>query len=118
MYHTRIKTFCSHPVSVPEGGHFLFISNNRTKSASYNVICEINMARLRFPGRPGCRFDRLGVRYGADEARNANDPLTLFVANIHRGLRAFRELVGDSDEVNPNFFTASSQDGRHRSFLR
>ncbi|XP_061183956.1 histone-lysine N-methyltransferase 2A-like [Saccostrea echinata] len=56
------------------------------------------MARLRFPGRPGCRFDRLGVRYGADEARNTNDPLTLFVANIHRGLRLFRELVGDSDE--------------------
>lgn len=82
------------------------------------TLCEINMARLRFPGRPGCRFDRLGVRYGADEARNANDPLTLFVANIHRGLRAFRELVGDSDEVIPNFFTASSQDGRHRSFLR
>lgn len=112
----EFKTLCYHTVSVAEGGHFLFISNNRTNSASY--ICEINMARLRFPGRPGCRFDRLGVRYGADEARNANDPLTLFVANIHRGLRAFRELVGDSDEVIPNFFTASSQDGRHRSFLR
>lgn len=75
------------------------------------------MARLRFPGRPGCRFDRLGVHYGADEARNVNDPLTLFVANIHRGLRMFRELVGDSDEVIPNFSCASTQNGRHRSYL-
>lgn len=58
------------------------------------------MARLRFPGRPGCRFDRLGIRYGAEEARNINDPTLIIVANIHKGLRLFRELVGESDEVN------------------
>ncbi|CAC5423844.1 unnamed protein product [Mytilus coruscus] len=56
------------------------------------------MARLRFPGRPGCRFGRLGVRYGADEADNFQDPVLAWVANIHRGLRQFRELCGESDE--------------------
>ncbi|XP_060073553.1 uncharacterized protein LOC132553337 [Ylistrum balloti] len=56
------------------------------------------MARLRFPGRPGCRFDRMGVRYGADEAKNVNDPTLVLVASIHRGLRLFRELFGESDE--------------------
>ncbi|KAK6172193.1 hypothetical protein SNE40_015908 [Patella caerulea] len=56
------------------------------------------MARLRFPGRPGYRFDRLGIRYGLDDARNAKDPTLAIVANIHRGLRYFRELCGESDE--------------------
>ncbi|XP_033758364.1 uncharacterized protein LOC117340710 [Pecten maximus] len=56
------------------------------------------MARLRFPGRPGCRFDRMGVRYGADDAKNVNDPTLVLVASIHRGLRLFRELFGESDE--------------------
>ncbi|KAK3581005.1 hypothetical protein CHS0354_013899 [Potamilus streckersoni] len=56
------------------------------------------MARLRFPGRPGYRFDRLGIRYGADEAKNVSDPALTIVANIHRGLRAFREIFGESDE--------------------
>ncbi|KAL3885750.1 hypothetical protein ACJMK2_025792 [Sinanodonta woodiana] len=56
------------------------------------------MARLRFPGRPGYRFDRLGIRYGADDAKNVSDPALTIVANIHRGLRAFRELFGESDE--------------------
>ena len=58
------------------------------------------MARLRFPGRPGLRFDRHGVRYGADEARNVQDPSLAFVASIHRGLLTFKELIGESDEVN------------------
>jgi len=57
------------------------------------------MARLRFPGRPGCRFGRLGIRYGADEADNYQNPMLAWVANIHRGLRQFRELCGESDEV-------------------
>ncbi|KAL5019594.1 hypothetical protein ScPMuIL_002486 [Solemya velum] len=56
------------------------------------------MARLRFPGRPGYRFDRLGIRYGADDAKNVTDPTLAIVANIHRGLRLFRELYGESDE--------------------
>ena len=57
------------------------------------------MARLRFPGRPGYRFDRLGMRYGGDEGRTASDATLVLVANIHRGLRCFREIFGDSDEV-------------------
>lgn len=59
------------------------------------------MARLRFPGRPGYRFDRIGVRYGADEATKTTDPTLAIVASIHHGLRRFRDLFGDSDEVNP-----------------
>ena len=58
------------------------------------------MARLRFPGRPGYRFDRLGVRYGVDEGQRGLDPTTRLIANIHRGLRFFREHFGESDEVN------------------
>ena len=57
------------------------------------------MARLRFPGRPGLRFDRLGIRYGAEEASKRLDPSTQLIANIHRGLRCFREYFGESDEV-------------------
>ncbi|GFR74705.1 histone-lysine N-methyltransferase [Elysia marginata] len=56
------------------------------------------MARLRFPGRPGYRFDRIGVRYGADEARQTTDPSLAVVASIHKGLQRFRDLFGDSDE--------------------
>lgn len=61
---------------------------------------QTKMARLRFPGRPGLRFDRLGVRYGAEEAKNRLDTSTELIANIHRGLRCFREYFGESDEVN------------------
>ena len=57
------------------------------------------MARLRFPGRPGHRFARLGVRYGVDEPQKTLDPSTRFIANIHRSLRNFREVFGESDEV-------------------
>ncbi|XP_041373736.1 uncharacterized protein LOC121386787 isoform X2 [Gigantopelta aegis] len=56
------------------------------------------MARLRFPGRPGYRFDRHGVRYGADEVKHTKDPSLAIVAYIHQGLRQFRELFGESDE--------------------
>ena len=67
------------------------------------------MARLRFPGRPGLRFDRLGVRYGAEEASKRLDASTELIANIHRGLRYFREYFGDSDEVNTDLiFTSPS----------
>lgn len=72
------------------------------------------MARLRFPGRPGYRFDRLGIRYGSDDAKNATDPTLAIVANIHRGLRLFRELYGESDEVNVYKSTLPEQNGRHR----
>ncbi len=69
------------------------------------------MARLRFPGRPGYRFDRLGVRYGSDEARNVNDPSLAIVAYIHYGLRQFRELFGESDEVMCAKFHLPCKDG-------
>lgn len=69
------------------------------------------MARLRFPGRPGYRFDRLGVKYGADEARNVNDPSLAIVAYIHHGLRQFRELFGESDEVIHPISHLPGQDG-------
>ena len=57
------------------------------------------MARLRFPGRPGCRFDRFGIYYGKDEHYKGDDITTQIISNIHRGLRCFKELFGDSDEV-------------------
>ena len=57
------------------------------------------MARLRFPGRPGHRFGRLGVRYGTDETQNNGDPTIRLIANIHRGLKIFRATFGESDEV-------------------
>lgn len=75
------------------------------------------MARLRFPGRPGYRFDRLGVRYGADEAKNITDPTLVIVANIHRGLRHFRELFGESDEVISRPYLRYVQNGGHRGIF-
>ena len=62
------------------------------------------MARLRFPGRPGYRFDRLGIRYGVDQPKRGLDPTTELIANIHRGLQYFHELFGESDEVKANPF--------------
>ena len=58
------------------------------------------MARLRFPGRPGHRFERIGVRYAANDAKKDLDPSLQLIANIHKGLRYFRELFGDSDQVD------------------
>ena len=62
------------------------------------------MARLRFPGRPGYRFGRLGVKYGFDVPKQGSDPSTILIANIHRGLRYFYELFGESDEVKHSSF--------------
>lgn len=58
------------------------------------------MARLRFPGRPGHRFDRLSVKYFSDDVKNIQDPSLAFLPQFQRGLKAFRDLVGLSDEVN------------------
>ena len=63
------------------------------------LFSKSKMARLRFPGRPGYRFGRLGVHYGANEPKKECDAGTQLIANIHRGLRYFRELFGESDEV-------------------
>ena len=81
------------------------VANHPDRPNQNGAFCTnlffLKMARLRFPGRPGLRFDRLGVRYGsADEANRRLDPSTQLIANIHRGLRCFREYFGESDEVN------------------
>ena len=78
------------------------VANHPDRPNQNGAFCtNLKMARLRFPGRPGLRFDRLGVRYGsADEANRRLDPSTQLIANIHRGLRCFREYFGESDEVN------------------
>ena len=65
------------------------------------------MARLRFPGRPGQRFDRLGVKYGIDESRSGPDATSRLIDNIHRGLQYFYELFGESDEVKYSNVTRS-----------
>ena len=67
------------------------------------IFRNIVMARLRFPGRPGHRFDRISVRYFADDVKNISDPAIAFLPQFKRGLQLFRELVGESDEVKlPN----------------
>ena len=72
------------------------------------------MARLRFPGRPGYRFGRLGVHYGASEPKKECDASTQLIANIHRGLRYFRELFGESDEVIMGIISCHSFSGHSR----
>ena len=57
------------------------------------------MARLRFPGRPGYRFDKLSVRYCENEAKQTTDASLAVVESIHKGLKRFRKVFGDSDEV-------------------
>ncbi|GAB1603167.1 histone-lysine N-methyltransferase 2A-like isoform X2 [Argonauta hians] len=56
------------------------------------------MARPRFPGRPGCRYERISVRYGEEEFRTQIDPNLGLVRSFYCGLKLFRELVGESDE--------------------
>ncbi|KAL4228619.1 Histone-lysine N-methyltransferase [Mactra antiquata] len=56
------------------------------------------MARLRFPGRPGHRFDRSSIKYFADDVKNIQDPSLAFLPQFQRGLKAFRDIVGLSDE--------------------
>lgn len=57
------------------------------------------MAKLRFPGRPGHRFDRISVKFFADDIKNLEDPSLAFLPQFKRGLKAFHDLVGQSDEV-------------------
>lgn len=57
------------------------------------------MARLRFPGRPGQRFSRFGVKYGYEgETKQLQDKNNLD-KNIAGGGICFYELFGESDEV-------------------
>ncbi|XP_071959172.1 histone-lysine N-methyltransferase 2A-like isoform X2 [Antedon mediterranea] len=56
------------------------------------------MARLRFPGRPGQRFGRNLVRLLPEEAQNCNRTFFNVTATIHRNLKQFYDLVGESDE--------------------
>jgi len=64
------------------------------------------MARLRFPGRPGNRFDRFSVKFFAEDIKNLQDPSLAFLPQFQRGLKSFRDLVGLSDEVFSCVFTA------------
>ena len=72
------------------------------------------MARLRFPGRPGHRFDRLSLRYFADDIKNSQDPSLAFLPQFQHGLKSFRDLVGVSDEVKLICISIGLQNGRHR----
>ncbi|CAG5125281.1 unnamed protein product, partial [Candidula unifasciata] len=78
------------------------------------------MARLRFPGRPGYRFDRIGVRYSADEARITTDPTLSIITSIHKGLQQFRDIFGDSDEDDTEFcgFTPAEVRAAEKNFQR
>lgn len=55
------------------------------------------MARLRFPGRPGCRADRQGIFYFTEDVRDSSDPVLLLISNLQNGLREFKELCGESE---------------------
>ena len=58
------------------------------------------MARLRFPGRPGYRFGRLGIKYGPDHTKPSFEFGFKLITNVQRGLHYFHELYGESDEVS------------------
>lgn len=68
-------------------------------TTDHNIIPN-KMARLRFPGRPGYRFGRCGIHYGAFNSTDCLDSSTKLILNVHRGLKYFHELFGESDEVN------------------
>ncbi len=63
------------------------------------AFARLNMARLRFPGRPGQRFGRSLIRFMPEEARNCRNRFFNLTANIQKNLRGFYDLFGDSDEV-------------------
>lgn len=75
----------------------------------------IVMARPRFPGRPGCRYERISVRYLEEESRTQTDPNFGLVLSFRCGLKQFRELVGESDEVRSINYSCYPQNGRHRT---
>lgn len=75
------------------------------------------MAKLRFPGRPGHRFDRLSLKYFADDIKNAQDPSLAFLPQFQRGLKSFRDIVGHSDEVIFLRTCIGFQNGRHRLYV-
>ena len=68
------------------------------------------MARLRFPGRPGCRADRVRIPYCADAVPESADPSLQVVSTLRRGLQEFKELFGDS-EVNCLVVICTNQNG-------
>ena len=73
------------------------------------------MARLRFPGRPGQRFDRLGIKFASYDHGRTADPSMRLVAELYCGLRVFYDLVGESDEVI--FFLAAEKSINKTRFL-
>lgn len=73
------------------------------------------MARLRFPGRPGHRFDRISVKYFAEDVKNSHDPSLAYLPQFQRGLKSFRDIVGFSDEVIVLLTRCVFQNGGHRA---
>ncbi|XP_076438576.1 uncharacterized protein LOC143277582 [Babylonia areolata] len=55
------------------------------------------MARLRFPGRPGCRADRVGIPFCADDVTESTDPTLLFITSLKKGNQEFKELCRESE---------------------
>ena len=68
--------------------------------ATYAAIVGSNMARLRFPGRPGNRIGRLRIPYSSDGPDIESDPTFRYISHVKNGLQNFREAFGESDEVS------------------
>jgi hypothetical protein len=55
------------------------------------------MARMRFPGRPGVRVDRVRSPANNDDFDRSADPALQLVSNLRYGLQEFREICGESE---------------------
>ena len=59
------------------------------------------MTRLRFPGRPGHRFNRKHVPYSSLVSTSSlSDNKSNLIHQIERGLKVFHDLFGESDDVS------------------
>ncbi|XP_006823602.1 uncharacterized protein LOC100377495 [Saccoglossus kowalevskii] len=75
------------------------------------------MARYRFPGRPGHKFGRSGAVFSVEDAQNFKDPTSVYASGILRGLKKFRDLVGDSDDEE-EFVGFSAEEVGIRAYRR
>lgn len=53
------------------------------------------MARLRFPGRPGCRFDRNLSKQTGDGLNLSLSAELKLISTINDGLQRFHDVFGD-----------------------
>ena len=65
--------------------------------AILNVRDQSIMARMRFPGRPGNRVDRVSIPFYSEDLNGNSDPAIQLVSNLRYGLQEFNELCGDSE---------------------